>query len=70
MVKGKDGVAGLSQAFIQRVNVKKPLLIFNAGAMQNWVMLTFLWLLKFLLVCLVTSLGNFFKGGSLKWLRG
>lgn len=35
-----------------------------------WVMLTFLWLLKFLLVCLVTSLGSFFKGGSLKWLRG
>lgn len=33
---GEDGVAGLSQAFIQRVNVKKPLLICNAGAMLGY----------------------------------
>lgn len=32
---GEDGVAGLSPAFIQGVNVKKPLLSFNAGAMQK-----------------------------------
>lgn len=37
---------------------------------KNWVILKFLWLLKSLLVFLVTSLGNFCKGGSLKWLVG
>lgn len=35
MLMGEDGMTRLSQAFVQRVNVKKPLLIFSARAMQK-----------------------------------
>lgn len=61
------------QAFL-RPSPREPVLrnLYLSSMLRlrtNWVTLRFLWLLKSVLVCLVTRLGNFWEVGSLKWLR-